>query len=361
VLRGDDRPGRSPGRGGRNNVAPLWFPVARDSPGGIETLLAGLVDEQIRQGASVTLVASGDSHTAARLEAVLPVNAVEAMASGAAAEYVYLEQEALARTLALADEFDVVHSHVGPSAFALSAVPGLHLRLLHTHHNEITPDLLSFVSRNPDLWLSTVSRGAADQLRAAGGLNLDTVANGISGDAFPVTETPGDGLAFLGRIESAKGPDIAIRVAREAGRALTLAGPIIDDQFFAERIQPLLGETVAYVGSLGHDDKCALLASSVCTIVPSRVEEGFGMVAVESMACGTPVVSSGRGALSEIVDDGITGYTCDPETMVERIRWAVRLDRLAVADHARRRFGIERTAAAYLALYERGSRAGASS
>jgi len=343
------------------HLAPLWFPVTRDSPGGIETLLASLIDEQIRQGTSVTLVASGDSHTAATLEAVLPVNAVDAMAGAGIAEYSYLEQEALARTLALADEFDVVHSHLGTSAFALSAVPALHSRLLHTHHNEITPDLLGFVSRHPDLWLSTVSRGAADQLRAAGGQNLDTVANGISTDGFPVNETPGDGLAFLGRIESAKGPDIAIHVAKEAGRALTLAGPIVDDAFFADRIRPLLGTTIEYVGSLGHDDKVALLASSICTLVPSRVEEGFGMVAVESMACGTPVVSSGRGALSEIVDDGITGYSAEPEAMVERITRAVHLDRLAVADHARRRFGIEHTAEAYLALYERGSREGSSS
>jgi glycosyltransferase involved in cell wall biosynthesis len=340
------------------HVAPLWFPVARDSPGGIETLLAGLVDEQVRQGASVALVASGDSQTAARLEAVMPVNAVDAMAEGGIAEYTYLEQEALLRTLALADEFDVVHSHIGTPAFALSGIPGVGHRLLHTHHNEITTDLLGFVSRNPDLWLSTVSRRAADQLRAAGGRNLDTVANGISTDTFPVSERPGDGLAFLGRIESAKGPDIAIHVALEAERSHTLAGPIIDDEFFADRVQPLLGETVRYVGSLGHDDKCALLASSVCTLVPSRVEEGFGMVAIESMACGTPVVSSGRGALAEIVDEGVTGYSAEPEAMVERVTWAASLDRRAVADHVRQRFGIEHTADAYLALYERGSRVG---
>lgn len=340
------------------HVAPLWFPVARDSPGGIETLLAGLVDEQVRQGASVALVASGDSKTAARLEAAVPVNAVDAMAGGGIAEYTYLEQEALLRTLALADEFDVVHSHLGTSAFALSGIRGLGPRLLHTHHNEITADLLGFVNRNPDMWLSTVSQRAADQLRAAGGRNLDTVPNGISTDAFPVTERPGDGLAFLGRIESAKGPDIAIRVALEAERSLTLAGPIVDDEFFAERVRPLLGGTVHYVGSLGHDDKCALLASSVCTLVPSRVEEGFGMVAIESMACGTPVVSSGRGALSEVIDEGVTGYSAEPEAMVERITWAVSLDRRAVADHVRRRFGIEHTADAYLALYERGPRVG---
>jgi glycosyltransferase involved in cell wall biosynthesis len=340
------------------HVAPLWFPVARDSSGGIETLLAALVDEQVRRGASVTLVASGDSHTAAGLEAVLPVNAVDSMANGVVAEYTYLEQEALLRTLALADDFDVVHSHLGASAFVLSGVPGLGDRLLHTHHNEITPDILGFVGRNPALWLSTVSRTSADQLRVAGARSCHVVPNGITTDDFPVTERPGEGLAFLGRIEAAKGPDIAIRVARESHRSITLAGPIVDDEFFAERVRPLLGDTVGYVGLLGHADKCALLASSVCTLVPSRVDEGFGMVAVESMACGTPVVSSGRGALSEVVDDGVTGYSAPPEAMAERVSRAIGLDRLVVADHARRRFGIEQTADAYQALYERGPRAG---
>jgi len=163
-------------------------------------------------------------------------------------------------------------------------------------------------------------------------------------------------LAFLGRIEAAKGPDIAIRIARETHRSLTLAGPIVDDGFFAERVRPMLSDTVRYVGPLGHEDKCALLGSSVCTLVPSRAEEGFGMVAVESMACGTPVVSSGRGALAEVVDDGVTGYSARPEAMAERVSRAVDLDRVVVADHARRRFGIAPTADAYLALYERGPR-----
>jgi glycosyltransferase involved in cell wall biosynthesis len=337
------------------HVAPLWFPVARDSSGGIETLLAGLVDEQVRQGASVTLIASGDSRTAARLEAVTPVNAVAAMATGDVAEYAYLEQDALLRALALADDVDVVHSHLGTCAFALSAHRALGNRVLHTHHNEITQDLAAFVGRHHDLWLSAVSRRSVELLRAAGATNCAEVPNGIALDAFAVNDQPGDGLAFLGRIEPAKGPDIAIRVARESGRPITLAGPIIDDQFFTQRVQPLLGDTVRFLGPLGHDDKCALLASSVCTLVPSRAEEGFGMVAIESMACGTPVVSSGRGALAEVVDDGVTGYSTSPDAMAEGVAKAAILDRRAVAAHARGRFGIERTARAYLALYERGA------
>jgi glycosyltransferase involved in cell wall biosynthesis len=334
--------------------------VARDSSGGIETMLAGLIDEQVRQGATVSLLASGDSRTAARLEPVLPVGAVEAMAAGDTAEYAYHEQQALLLALELADGFDVVHSHLGVSAFALSGVPGLGTRVLHTHHNEITPDLLRFVGLRPDLWLSTVSRSQRDQLRRAGARNCDVVPNGIATGAFPLETQPGYGLAFLGRIEADKGPDVAIGAARAAGLPLTLAGPVVDDSFFESRIEPQLGPSVRYVGPLGHEDKCALLASAACTLVPSRCEEGFGMVAVESMACGTPVVSSGRGALGEVVDDGVTGYSTNPADMVEGIARAVGLDRSSVAAHARRRFGIEGTAASYRKLYERGPRTGRS-
>jgi glycosyltransferase involved in cell wall biosynthesis len=335
------------------HVAPLWFPVVRDSSGGVETMLAGLIDEQVREGSEVTLIASGDSRTAARLVPAIPVNAVDAMAAGTTAEYPFHEQQALTLMLEMKAEFDVIHSHLGMSAFALSAVPDLRSRLLHTHHNEITPDLLWFIGQHPDLWISAVSHTSADLIRKAGARNCVVVPNGIPTDDFPVTGRPGEGLAFLGRMEAAKGPDIAIRVARESDRSITLAGPIVDDEFFATRVQPLLGETVHYVGRLGHEAKCELLASSACTIVPSRCEEGFGMVAIESMACGTPVVSSGRGALAEVVEDGVTGYSAEPEGMAERVSRAVGLDRLVVADHARERFGIARTARAYLALYER--------
>jgi glycosyltransferase involved in cell wall biosynthesis len=335
------------------HVAPLWFPVARSSSGGIETFLAALIDEQVRTGCDVTLIASGDSETSASLVEAAPTGAVDAMAAGRAYEYTYFEQRALALALELESEFDAVHCHLGPAAFALSAGERLRNRLLHTHHNEITPDLVEYVGRHPDLWVSTPSSVTAGPLRRAGARRCAVVPNGIDPADFAVGTDPGRGLAFLGRMEWAKGADVAIEVGRATGRPLTLAGPIVDDEFFDTTIEPALGESVRYAGVLDHIEKCMLLASSACTLVPSRCEEGFGMVAVESMACGTPVIGSGRGALAEVVEDGITGFTADGRTMAARVDDALALDRRTVATRARERFSVSRSAASYLSLYER--------
>jgi glycosyltransferase involved in cell wall biosynthesis len=334
------------------HVAPLWFPVHRNSAGGIETFLAALLEEQQRLGCATTLIASGDSVTHATLVPAIDVHAVKAMKQGEASEYAFHEQAALSLALELAPEHDVVHCHLGSAAFALSAVPALRDRLLHTYHNEVTPDLEWYIARHPGLWLSTVSETQAARLRQAGAQRCEVVPNGLPADAFPPNGRPGRGLAFLGRIEEAKGADLAIDVARQLGEPLTLAGPIVDDTFFEKHVLPAISPSIRYVGVLGHEAKCELLGSAACTLMPSRCDEGFGMVAVESMFCGTPVVSSGRGALAEVIDDGVTGYSVGEAHLAEAVNRAVALDRRTVSDRARGRFGIEQSAVTYLDLYQ---------
>lgn len=329
------------------HVAPLWHPVAPDAPGGIATMLSGLIAAQQRLGCSVTAVASGDSRlpTGVELLAPVPVNLVAQMEAGTASEYEYFEQESLVLARDRANDFDVVHSHVGAAAFAL---PGM----LHTWHNEITPDLEWFVFRQPELRVTTVSEYQADKLRAAGARRCVAVPSGIDVESFPLSDVAGPGLAYLGRLEWDKGPDLAIAAARALGRPLVLAGPIVDHGFFAERVVPALGPAVQYAGVLGHDDKGALIGRSSCLLVPSRCDEGFGMVAVEAMACGTPVVGLANGALPEVIDDGVTGFTtADPEELAHLVLRAEKLDRVAVRARAAERFAIDRTAASYVGLY----------
>ena len=146
------------------HLAPLWHPVARESHGGIETLLAALVAVQQRMGCEVALVASGDSNVPAGVNVVAPVSVslVAQMGAGVAWEYEYFEQEAVAIAIERAGDFDVVHSHVGAAAFAASQSCG---RVLHTWHNDVTADLEWFVGRRPDLRLTTVSEAQASRLR----------------------------------------------------------------------------------------------------------------------------------------------------------------------------------------------------
>jgi glycosyltransferase involved in cell wall biosynthesis len=329
------------------HVAPLWHPVAPDAPGGIATMLAGLIAAQQRLGCSVTVVASADSRLPTGVDVLSPVsvNLIAQMEAGTASEYEYFEQESLALARERASDVDVVHSHVGAASFVLSG-------LLHTWHNEITPDLEWLVSRRPELRLTTVSEHQADKLRAAGARRCVAVPSGIDVESFPLSTVAGPALAYLGRMEWDKGPDLAIAAARALGRPLVLAGPIVDHAYFAERVVPALGTDVQYAGVLGHEDKAALIGRSSCLLVPSRCDEGFGMVAVEAMACGTPAVGLANGALPEVIDDGVTGFTTgDADELADLVLQAEKLDRVAVRARAAGRFSIDRTAARYVDLY----------
>ncbi len=334
------------------HLAPLWFPIGKDSPGGIETFMAGLLESLEARGCANTLIATGDSTAAGELVPVTPENLVAQMEAERASEYAYYEQRQLRLALEMAPVFDVVDSHIGAAAYCLSAVPEFGDRVIHTHHNPIYSDLEWFARQHPDTRFSTVSEFQARKLRRQGVRRCHVIHNGVSFLSFPFAPERGETLLFLGRMEWEKGPDIAIDVARRLGRSLTLAGPIVEERYFDERIGPSLDGQLRYVGSVGDEAKKALLRRSGCVLVPSRCEEGFGMVCVEAMACGTPVVALANGALPEIVDPGVTGYVApDEERLPDLVERALLLDRRAVRERARLRFDVARIAAQYHALY----------
>src|SRR5262249_495746 len=155
--------------------------------------------------------------------------------------------------------------------------------------------------------------------------------NGINVQAFTFEAHSGDGLAFLGRMEDEKGPDLAIRVARILGRPLTLAGPIIDEDFFISAVKPQLDHEIQYVGVVDHRQKTELLGKAGCVLMPSSVNEGCPIVSFEAMACGSPVVALANGALPEIVEPDLTGYvTADEEALATLVTRALALDRAAI-------------------------------
>lgn len=333
-------------------LAPLWYPVSRDAQGGIETLLYSLIEALERVGCSVTLLASGDSRAAGELVPVVEHNLYSLMLEGRAGEYVYYEQHQLRLASEMASGFDVVHSHIGPGGYVLSApaVTGGHV--LHTVHSPVYADLCWFVGQHPNIFLTAVSEFQAKRLREAGAARCRVLHNGIDTSGFPFNSRPSDGLLFVGRIEEAKGPDIAIDVARALGRSLTLAGPVIDREFFKRSIEPRLDGQIRYAGVVDHETKCKLMGNAACMLLPFRQAEPFGMVSIEAMACGTPVVALPNGALPEIVEPGDTGYLASEEGALPGcVLRAVSLDRARVRESATARFGIQHVARKYLDLY----------
>jgi len=336
------------------HVCPLWFPASRDAPGGIETFLPGLLAALEDLGCQNTLIASGDSQTVADLVPVTPVNLYRQMEACTAWEYAYYEQHQLWLALEHAGEFDVVHSHIGPGAYMLSAVPGLGPRVLHTQHNPVTPDLEWFVRLHPDMWLSTVSRFQACKLWDQGARRCRVIDNGIDVASFTFEPESHEQLVFMGRMEWEKGADTAVQVARTLGWPLVLAGPIIDGQFFDDAIRPFLNDRIQYVGVLDHPQKNELFGQAGCALLPSRWEEPFGLVAIEAMACGTPVVALTRGALPEVVESGMTGCLAeDEEELSMLIPRALELDRSAIRARVGDRFDLRVVAEKYLQLYRR--------
>jgi glycosyltransferase involved in cell wall biosynthesis len=209
-----------------------------------------------------------------------------------------------------------------------------------------------FASRHPDMRLATVSMYQARKLQQAGARRCDVIYNGVDFARFPLQADGKQGLVYLGRVERAKGTDIAISIAQALQMPLTIAGPAVDHRFFDARIRPRLDDRVRYVGTVGHDERVRLLGGASCVLMPSRWEEGCAMVALEAMACGTPVVGLANGALSEVIESGLTGFVTSNEgELPGLVRRAAALDPVRVRGRAEQRFSIAVSAAGYLQLY----------
>jgi glycosyltransferase involved in cell wall biosynthesis len=335
------------------HLAPLWYPTSEDSFGGIETYVPALIDALSELGCEQSLLATGDSHTSAELIPVCERNVGELMDAGSAWEIGPYEQHQWALAIQLAGGFDVVHSHLGWGGFALSATDLVRGRMLHTLHNPVTPDVDWYVRRHPDMRLTVVSDFQLEKLRQAGARRCELVPNGIVVERFPFSDEHNGMLAFLGRMDPAKGPDLAIEVARQLGRPLVLAGVVTDERFFEDRVRAALGDGIRYAGVLDHAGKCELLSRAACTLMPSRWEEPFGLVALESQACGTPVVALGNGGLPEVIEPGVTGFlTTEEDRLPALVSDALALDRRNIRRRVTERFGIAPVANRYLSLYE---------
>jgi len=344
-------------------VAPLWTPIPPATYGGIELLLALLCDGLVARGHDVTLFASGDCRTAAKLRAVIPVNLSELMARGDALMYEYYLNAAMASVLAAQDEFDIVHSHLPPAWLPFGAA--LRVPSVFTLHTSPHSDDEWAMRNFPQSQVAAISRaqvaGAASRL----GREFPVIYNGVDFSAYDACFEPGKYLAFLGRMSAEKNPLDAIRIAQAAGMPIVLAGKpqnAAEEKYFRDEVQPHIdGTRVRWIGPADHAEKVALLRAAAALVFPIQWDEPFGLVMIEAMACGTPVLAVRRGSVAEVVDEGITGCTAaTPAELAPLVARACALDRRKVREHAATRFGHTKMVDDYLALYrqmiaERGS------
>jgi glycosyltransferase involved in cell wall biosynthesis len=313
--------------------------------------VAYLADALVELGHEVTLFASGDSRTRARL---VPCSRAALRLDPAMRDpllHAVLQLEAVRRQ---ADRFDVLHFHTDYLHFPL--FQGMTERTVTTLHGRLDlPDLPPLFRAFSDVPLVSISH---DQRRPVPPVRwLATVHHGLPRDLLPFTPKPESGhLAFLGRIAPEKRPDLAIEIARRAGVPLKIFAKIdrADERYFHERIAPMLDHPlVEFVGEIGEIGKARALGDARALLFPIDWPEPFGLVLIEAMACGTPVIAFRRGSVPEILEHGRTGLIVDGvEEAADAVGEVQRLNRWAVRRCFEERFTAERMARAYVAAYQ---------
>ncbi len=332
-------------------IAPLWERVPPPAYGGTELVVSLLTEELVRQGHEVTLFASGDSITQATLESVHP-RALRL--DNTVKEYGIYEMLQLSQVYERAGEFDIIHSHMGCASLPYANL--VKTPTVHTLHGIFTPDnekMFSRARKQPFVSISDAQRD--DRL----GLNyVSTVYNGVDTSTYTFYPKPSDPpyLVFLGRLSPEKGTHHAIEIAKRTGWHLKIAGKIdaVDVEYYETLIKPHIdGKQIEYLGEANHVQKNILMGNAYATLFPITWREPFGLVMIESMASGTPVVAIQMGSTREVILDGKTGFLCqNVDECVAAIDKVAHLDRQDCRRHVENTFSAKRMAEGYLAVYQ---------
>lgn len=332
-------------------VSPLFESVPPQHYGGTERVVSYLTEELVRQGHDITLFASGDSVTNAALCSVGKVaTRLDETCVDPWARHILLLEQVFQR----ASEFDVIHFHVDYLHFPLARrhrVPTI--TTLHGRLN--IPDLIPLYRQFHDIPLVSISDAQRAPLPWVNWRG--TVYHGLPEDLYTFRPNPGHYLAFLGRISPEKRLDRAIEIARRSGMHLKIAAKVdeVDQAYFQSKIAPLLNDPlIEFIGEISEGEKDAFLGNAYAVMFPIDWPEPFGLVMIEAMACGTPVVAYRCGSVPEVMEDGVTGYVVDSlDEAVSAVERAGELDRRRCRQAFEERFSVPRMANDYLAVYER--------
>ncbi len=332
-------------------IAPLFESCPPRLYGGTERIVSYLTEELVRQGHDVTLFASGDSLTSARLE---PGCSSALRLDPCIREPIAYHIVMLDRVRSLADQFDVLHFHVDVLHYPL--IRDFADRTVTTLHGRLDlPELWHVYSAFPAAPLVSVSN---DQRKPMPPVNwAGTVHHGLPRDLLPFNATPNGGyLAFLGRVSPEKRPDRAIEIAARAGAQLKIAAKIdkVDQVYWNDVVEPMVVKSanVEFIGEINDREKADFLGNAAALLFPIDWPEPFGLVMIEAMACGTPVIAYRRGSTPEVIDDGVSGILVDSvEEAVAAVRRVSALDRAKTRETFERRFAIERVASEYTRIY----------
>jgi glycosyltransferase involved in cell wall biosynthesis len=332
-------------------LAPLIESVPPRGYGGTERVIHWLSEAMIERGHEVTLFASGDSQTRARLVAGVP----RALRASGVLDGQPLTLSMVGDAFAQADRFEVIHSHVDWLAFPFGGM--VDVPVVHTLHGRLDlPHLPAIYARHPELTLVSISNAQRTPLPDTA--FVATVYHGMPPDLLrPAAGPREDYVLFLGRIAPEKGPVIAMRAARAAGVRLVIAAKVdpMDEPYFASEVRGEIEATGAeFVGEVTDDEKTALLGRARALLAPIDWPEPFGLIFIEALACGTPVITRSCGSAREIIEHGKTGLIADAvDELAHAIHDVERIDPRVCRASFEQRFTVDRMAREYEAIYRR--------
>ena len=333
-------------------LAPLWKKVPPEKYGGSELIVANLAKGLTDLGHEVTTLACGGSEVSGKLVSVIEKPMYDLMGGfdwNGIKQYEFLSFFELGKRIR---DFDIVHNHMGFHSIALA--PFMKIPFVTTLHSSLPPDfpyLAEAFREYPFVSISEAQRRLAPELNY-----VATVPHGIDVKTFqPRVEGKGNGFVFMGTLSHNKGIDIAVRVAHKIGARLTIAGEIREEdrEFLDKEVFPYVdGEKIKFIGEVGHEEKSRLFSEADGVLFPSRWNEAFGLVMIEALACGTPVIALNNGAVPEVLKDGKTGFIVEDENAfvgaLEKIKIISRKD---CREEAEQRFDISVMAKNYEKAY----------
>ena len=331
-------------------IAPLYESVPPHGYGGTERVVSYLTEELVRQGQDITLFASGDSVTTAKLVPCCPRSlrlgkSVDPLAH----HFVMLEQ-----LFKHAADFDIIHFHIDYLHFPLSRRTTV-TQVTTLHGRLDLADLPPLYREFNDMPLISISDDQRTPLAFANWQG--TVYHGLPTNLFTFREQPDEYLAFLGRISPEKRVDRAIEIAKRTGRKLNIAAKVdrVDRYYFNKNIKPLLDHPlIEYIGEIGQQAKDELIGGALALLFPIDWPEPFGLVMIEALACGTPVLAFRCGSVPEVITDGVTGFIVDDiEEAVKCVKKLGRVSRVKCRQEFETRFTDRRMAHDYIEVYEK--------
>jgi glycosyltransferase involved in cell wall biosynthesis len=347
------------------HIVTLKEAVPPTSQNGLEFLVSWLVEELVRRGHEVTLFAPADSKTSAHLIPILP-KSTNNDTTGYGQPYFSILNTIVAGMHA--EEFDVIHSH---EVFGAYIAPFINKPIIQTLHHSVRDEFIPTYIKSPEYEklmkpvlnqyskINYVAVSKNQEKAFAQSENIyfkkhTTIHNGINVEQFPFNETPEDYLFFIGYINKDKGADVAVQVARALDKRLIIAGNYFGQEaFFDEHIKPYLNDKIKYIGPADFETKCKLYKNALVTLAPMSWDEPFGLTLVESQACGTPVIAFNRGASSEIINDGKTGFVVNTiEEMIEAVKKVESVRRKDCRDWVVEKFSVKSMVDAYEKLYQ---------